>query len=179
MDWCAISINFVATIIGVFLGFQLENIRIKIFDNREKQKQRKKLNNLLSRLSTSIDENQKSLQDLADVINRNENNVKMVFPIDVSTWDEIKSDINKNLENLPLLHDITHYFLILTNIIKLEDKYFEFASKIVPNVAAPQQTRWAELFEATKKNLNDYIPELLAKTAKIQKDIMAAKMILE
>jgi len=166
MDW----LGAVATFVAVFLAFQLENWRFGKQAKEEKKREKQYLNDLLLRIKTAISENAKKLNNLKEVIGQGENNVKVAFPNNLSTWDELNPEIIKYLRNLTLLDDLSDYFMKFRIVCDLQDRYFN--GVVQSYTSTPEQQKiLSQIIGSIKKNIEDFSDELLSKSQKLQQDI--------
>lgn len=170
MDWCSILLNFIATLFGVVIGFELENCRIRNRDKKDKAEEKKRLNKLLNGINTAISKTDEKLEDLYKVITREENNVKIVFSSKLSTWDEMKYELTKSLDDLSLLDSLSDYFMNLKIVCILQDRYLDNVVQM-EKIPSEQQIGYIKIISSIKENLKGYIIDLRSRKEELQLDI--------
>lgn len=166
-DWKGFVPNLAATLIGVSIAFWLDRRIAKNKKSQELIDEKANLCKAMSYLSKSLSYNKGQLISLSDTLYRDEDNLKIIFPLDLSTWEDFNFIINKSLTNNQLRYDLSYFFMVSGYLVKLQDRYFNYA--IIKKPRWPKEIKYrSELLAEMLKNLQDFTKELLTKVDDLQ-----------
>jgi hypothetical protein len=158
-------VSLIATSIGVWFGFKLDRLaedRRKLRDNKEKNR---KLLEALKFINISLDYNRGNLDSLQKTLYRDKDNLKIILPLDISTWKQFGTVVNEVSPNYELQNLLSHFYMVAEYVVKLQSNYFNYA--ILPTPMGGRR-RKKEILVDMREDLRDFTKELLQRIIELK-----------
>jgi hypothetical protein len=158
-------VSLIATSIGVWFGFRLDRLaenRRKLRDDKEKNR---KLLEALKFINKSLDYNKNNLDSLKETLYRDKDNLKIILPLDFSTWKQFGTLVNEVSPNYELQHLLSHFYMVAEYVVKLQSNYFNYA---ISPISRGGRRRKEEILADIREDLRVFTDELLKRIIELK-----------
>jgi hypothetical protein len=159
-DISGFIVSLIATSIGVYFGFRLDRIAERKRKAQEDLGKNKKLSEAFKYIEKSLSYNKENLDSLKATLHRDKDNLKIILPLDISTWEQFRNIVNEVSSNIELQYLLSHFYMVAEYIVKLQSNYLQYAI-YKTSIFNKEKKRKKEVLEAMHKNLVDFTEELL------------------